>query len=163
MVSLSNRQRRSGLHIEVLGAKDFERDLVKFITGLNDLSELYDDIATLLRDAARSAAPGRTKGAIRKQKTPQGAYVNIVRNPPYAIGKFMGANRRFGWYEHPRYQQSAARQFEPWVGPAWLPGSTLDMPYFIGPAMNAVVPEILDRVGDWVEDQAGKDAFPGRK
>jgi hypothetical protein len=74
----------------------------------------------------------------------------------------MGARGRFGWYSNPRYSSSPARQFEPWVGNQWDPGEAGGAPYFIGPAINQSVDEIIEIYGDGIEDLARR-AFPGRR
>lgn len=150
---------RRSVGITVVGLRDFQADLRAFARNLDDLKIVNDRIASLVRDRARAAAPGGVKSAIRKRVRPDQASIEIYHNPQRALGVFMGAKRRFGWYANARYRGSSARQFERWVGNQWEPGDSAGKPYYIGDAINQAVPEIVEMYGEEVERLAGR-AFP---
>lgn len=84
---------------------------------LKDGSErLARNLANLIRAAGRadsrqSARASRSVRAVR-QVPPQ-----VIAGPhPLLFGSEFGALGRFGWYAHPRYRNSPARQFRPHRG-----------------------------------------------
>lgn len=114
-----------------------------------ELDRAFREIAQLMEDKAKAASPERLQPAISHSTRDGVAQLLLRRNPPDAIARFFGAKRRTGWYAKGRYRHSPARQFDPWVGNQWDPGETGGRPYYIGDAVNDVVPEaidILDRV-----------------
>lgn len=149
------------VRVEVKGLKDFRRELRKLDSRelRNGLTAIYRDIAKLVRSRAEGAAPGDVKRAIGHKANRRGAFITVRPVPEYALGVFLGAKGRFGWYSAHRYQQSSARQFEPWVGNQWDPGEPGGEPYFIGPAINRAVDDVVEKLADGIEDLARK-AFP---
>lgn len=147
--------------VTIKGLKDFRRELRKLDDkGLrNGLTDIYRKVAKFVRERAEGAAPGDVRKAIGHKANRRGAFVTVRPKPDYALGVFLGAKGRFGWYSAGRYRDSTARQFEPWVGNQWDPGETGGAPYFIGPAINRSVDEIVEMMGDGIEDLARR-AFP---
>jgi hypothetical protein len=147
--------------VEIKGLKDFRRELRKLDDRSlrNGLTPIYRKIAKLVRGRAEGAAPGDVKSAIGHKANQRGAFITIGSSPPRARGVFFGAKARFGWYAAGRFRSSSARQFEPWVGNQWDPGESGGSPYFIGPAINHSVDEIIETMGEGIEDLARK-AFP---
>jgi len=160
VAGISATQRRRGVRVEVEGLEDFEKDLRKFKRDIEALERFYVKASGYLRDRARAAAPTKLTGSIRRLPSRDAAAINIVRSPPRALGVFMGAKRRFGWYAQPKYAQSVGRQFPKWVGNQWEPGMSSGKPYHIGSAINAAVPKIMDMFADEIERKAGIAAFP---
>jgi len=148
-------------HIEIKGLADFRRELRRLDDRQlrNGLTPIYRDIAKLVKERAKGAAPGDVKSAIGHRANRRGAFITVGGRPPRALGVFFGAKARFGWYSAGRYQRSQGRQFEPWVGNQWDPGEGGAEPYFIGPAINASVDEVLEKMADGIEDLARR-AFP---
>lgn len=152
-------RRTQAARIKIVGWDEFERGLRKFNADLNDLTRLYVKVATYARDRARAAAPSRLSPGIQKSARPEGAFVNVIHRPPDALGRIMGANRRFGWYAAPQFKESRGRQFEKWVGNDWDPGSESGKPYYIGDALNSAVTEIIEIFGEEIMDMS-RPAFP---
>lgn len=147
--------------IEIEGLKPFRRALRQLDDKQlrNGLTKVYRDLAKMLRSRVEAAAPGGVKRAIGHKANQRGAFVTIRPVPEYALGVFLGAKARFGWYSAGRYSGSQGRQFEPWVGNQWDPGEAGSMPYFIGPAFNASVDEALELLADGFTELA-EQAFP---
>lgn len=146
--------------VEVRGLRDFTRELRRLEGGLQkQMRQIHQKAADLVAPRARAASPSRVAGAISGRATQKAARLQVVDRPPYALGVFMGALRRFGWYRAARYAQSTGRQFEPWVGNQWDPGAAGGAPYHIGPAINASIDDVIELMGDEIEQLAGR-AFP---
>lgn len=152
-------QRGRAFTAEIQGLEEFLAELRKMGLELDNQLKVNSLIATMVRDRARAASPGRLQQAIQKRATNEFAAIRVIRMPPDALGRFMGANRRFGWYAHPRYQNSTGRQFEKWVGNQWDPGANAGKPYYIGDAINSSVDELVELYGDDIMQKA-KRAFP---
>jgi len=108
-------------------------------------------VAALVVKRAKPAAPGDTKAALRPIGRKDQAVIRVGSKPGRAIGTFMGAKRRFGWYAAGRYQASKGRQFRPWVGNQWDPGEQAGKPYFIGSPINESTEEALEVYQDELE------------
>ncbi len=147
--------------VEIKGLADFRRELRKLDDRSlrNGITPVYREIAKLVKGRAQSAAPGDVKRAIGHRANRRGAFITIRPNPPRALGVFLGAKGRFGWYAAGRYARSSARQFEPWIGNQWEPGAGGTAPYFIGPAIDHSVDDVLEKMADGIEDLARR-AFP---
>jgi hypothetical protein len=151
--------------VEVRGLRDFRRELRRLDDGRElrrGLTAIHRDIAKLVRRRTEAAAPPDVKQSLGHRATQAAAFLTMSPRPPRALGVFWGAKRRFGWYAASRYAQSSARQFEPWVGNQWDPGETGSFgsrPYYIGAAIDRSVDEIIDMLGDGLEDLARR-AFP---
>ncbi len=147
--------------VEIRGLKDFRRELRKLDSRelRNGVTAVYREIARFVRGRVEGAAPGDVKRAIGHKANRRGAFITVRPRPDYALGVFLGAKGRFGWYSAARYRASTARQFEPWVGNQWQPGETGSEPYYIGPAINRSVDEVVEMLADGIEDLARK-AFP---
>lgn len=132
-----------------------DRDLPK------QLTLVFREAAQLVQARAQAAAPSdRHARSVRARGTQKGAFLRVVpgrRGDSLAV--FLGQRRRSGWYARGRYRPSAGRQFRPWVGNAWDPGGNAGVPYFIGPAVNQSVDEVVDLIGDRFEDLL-RQAFP---
>lgn len=161
-MALTAGQKRSGVRVEVEGLRDLQADLDRFAKKNKDLKRVYAKASSYLRDQARSAAPGKVAGSIRRLPSSEAAAINIVRNPPRSLGVFMGAKRRFGWYAKKQFAESKGRQFPNWVGNQWEPGMSNGKPYHIGDAINRSVPIIMEMFADEIERIAGATAFPER-
>lgn len=142
--------RSEAVRVEIVGLREFERDLARYAKQVDNLLPAYRKVAEMLRDRAKAAAPGSVQSAIQKRATPTSAAIQIIHRPARALGVFMGANRRFGWYSSPQFQKSSGRQFEKWVGNQWVPGSQSGKPYYIGDAVNESVDEAMDLLLDEV-------------
>ena len=88
------------------------------------LKEAHVSVAELVRDRSQHRGT-RQQVAAAKAMVADGtttmARIRIKNTPaaPFAIGAFMGAKGRFGWYGKRRYRSSSARQFPEWVGNNW--------------------------------------------
>lgn len=146
--------------IEIRGLKELRRELKRMDRAWGKaLREVHVKVAELVAGRARSASPGSVSGAVKGRGTQRKAIIQVGLRPPRAIAVFMGARRRFGWYSNPRYRGSRGRQFEPWVGNQWDPGDNGGTPYFIGPAINQSVEDVIELYGDEIEKLAAR-AFP---
>jgi hypothetical protein len=148
-------------HVEIKGLADFRRELRKLDDRelRNGLTPIYREIAKMVKDRAKAAAPAGVRSSIGHRANRNGAFITTKGSPPRALGVFWGAKARFGWYAAGRYTSSTGRQFEPWVGNQWSPGETGGEPYFIGPAINRSVDEVIETMADGIEDLARR-AFP---
>lgn len=126
---------------------------------LDDMLKVNTLISTLARDHARAASPARLQQAIQKRATSEYASIQVIHRPADALGRFMGANRRFGWYAAPKFKDSTGKQFPKWVGNQWDPGDNAGKPYYIGDAINELIDKIVDLYGDDIMEKA-KPAFP---
>jgi len=131
--------------------------LLELITSLGKASaataivtKSNSDISKKLSKIAKSAAPGKTSKSIRAKSNFHEIGLTIGSNPPYSIGTFFGANRRFGWYAASKFSGSGAKQFKPWVGQNWTPGEETDKPYHIGSPLNAATPEVINEIADTI-------------
>lgn len=150
------------MKVKVRGLDEFRRELKRIDRALGkELRQVHLKVAGLVSGRARAAAPGRTGQAIRPRATQKSAFVQVGSRPGHAIGTFMGAKRRFGWYAAGRYRTSEGRQFEPWIGNQWDPGDGAGGPYHIGPAIDGSIDEVIELYGDEIEELAAK-AFPDR-
>jgi hypothetical protein len=148
------------IKVEVHGLKEFRREIKKVDRALGrELRQVHLKVADLVAGRARGAAPGGVKGAIGSKATQKAAFVQIRNRPARALAVFMGMKRRSGWYAAGRYRSSQGRQFEPWVGNQWDPGEFGGDPYYIGPAINRSVDDVLDLYGDELEKLARR-AYP---
>lgn len=125
-----------------------------------EFRQVWLKVAKHVLERAEAAAPSHTKGALKARATQKAAFVRITPGPRGdALAEFWGMRRRAGWYSHPRYRNSAGRQKRPWVGNQWDPGAQGGKPYFIGDAINDSVDEVVEILGDGVEDLARKAGF----
>lgn len=148
--------------IEIEGLPEFRRELRKMAKGLDlQMTVIHKKAAVVVATAAKGGAPYGTKSAIRGRGTRVGAFVDVGLSPPRAIGTFMGAKKRFGWYGHPRYSASTGRQFPDWVGNQWIPGENAGKPYHIGTPINASIDTVENLMGDEIESLARR-AFPDK-
>lgn len=149
-----------GPGIVIVGLPEFRRELNRMAKNLSgEMSNIHKEVARYVAGEAKSAAPRGTKSAIKGRGNRSGAFIDVHTKPVRALGTFMGAERRFGWYAHPRYAASTGRQFEPWVGDSWSPGDSSGKPYFIGDAINDALDPAFELIGDKIEDLARR-AFP---
>jgi hypothetical protein len=145
--------------VRVRGLDDFRRELKKVDKALGkELRQVHLKVARLVADRAQRAAPGRTAKAISAAATQKVAAVRITPKRGDELGVFMGMKRRSGWYAKGRYRASTGRQFRPWVGANWDPGDG-GGPYYIAPAINRSIDDVIDLYGDEIEKLAAK-AFP---
>lgn len=158
-MALTKKQRGRAVRMEIKGLDEFLAGLRKMSADVMDMRKVYELIALLARDRARAAAPSRIQRGIQKRADATGAYVDVIRRPPDAVGRVMGANRRFGWYEKSQFMESAGKQFEPWVGNQWAPGANAGKPYYIGDAINEAVDEIIELFGEDIMRKA-TPAYP---
>jgi hypothetical protein len=146
--------------VTIVGLREFRSELRRMNRELGrEMRQVHLKVAALVAGRAKSAAPGELAGAITPRATQKAAFIGVRPKPPYALGVFMGARGRFGWYSNPRYRGSAGRQFEPWVGNQWDPGDGGGAPYYIGPAINRSVDDVIELYGDEI-DQLARRAFP---
>jgi len=146
--------------IRVRGLPEFRRELKAVDKAFGkELRQVHLKVARLVADRAKAAAPARARKAIRARATQRSASIEMVNNPADALGILWGMRRRSGWYGARRYRQSSGRQFRPWVGNQWDPGETGGQPYYVGPAINASVDEVVELFGDGIEKLAAR-AFP---
>lgn len=125
-----------------------------------ELRQVWLKAAKHVLARAESAAPSYTAGALKARATQKAAFISITAGPRGdALAEFWGMKRRSGWYSHPRYRNSAGRQKRPWVGNQWDPGEQGGKPYFVGDAINDSVDEVIDILGDGIEDLARKAGF----
>lgn len=142
------------------GLPEFRRELKAVDKAFGkELRQVHLKVARLVADRAKAAAPARARKAIRARATQRSASIEMVNNPADALGILWGMRRRSGWYGARRYRQSSGRQFRPWVGNQWDPGETGGQPYYVGPAINASVDEVVELFGDGIEKLAAR-AFP---
>lgn len=133
--------------------KDIDKGLGK------ELRQVWLRAAKLVADRADSAAPQRAKGVIKPRATQRAAFVRVTPRDGDELGVFLGMTRRSGWYRRGRYARSKGKQFRPWVGNQWDPGEQGGKPYFIGDAINESVDEVVDILGDGIEDLARRHGF----
>lgn len=152
--------------VEIRGLREFRRELRQIDSRMgNEVRKVHRRVADLVarRAVAGALAGGRQAAAaakaIKPRATNTSAKIETVRRPPFALGVFWGQKRRSGWYANPRYSESTARQFPPWVGNQWDPGETGGKPYHIGPAINASLDEVEDIYLEGIDDIARR-AFP---
>jgi len=146
--------------VTIIGLREFHGELRRMSRELGrEMRQAHLKVAALVAGRAKGAAPAGLSGAITPRATQKAAFIGVRAKPAYALGVFMGARGRFGWYSNPRYRGSSARQFEPWVGNQWDPGDAGGAPYFIGPAINRSVDDIVELYGDEV-DRLAHRAFP---
>jgi hypothetical protein len=146
--------RVEGYNEFVAGLKKVDRDFAR------NLAKLHRVTANYVRDRARAAAGGRHSSAITGRGDDRSA--KLVVKPGRrgdSLVKFFGAKRRTGWYAARKFSSSSGRQHKPWVGNQWDPGERNAVPYLIGDAINAAVPEIEREFVEWVELIA-RPAFP---
>jgi len=104
------------VHVTVRGLREVERALDRLPPDALDILKdgatiVARDLANKIRAAARArgrqaARPGRTTRVLRS------TFPKVVAGPHVLlIGTEFGANGRYGWYSHPRYSDSPARQF----------------------------------------------------
>lgn len=124
-----------------------------------DFRQVWLRAAQLVADRADAAAPRRAKGVIKPRATQRAAFVRVTPKRGDELGVFLGQTRRSGWYRRGRYHDSKGKQFRPWVGNQWDPGDQGGKPYFIGDAINDSIDEVIDILGDGVEDIARRAGF----
>lgn len=151
--------RSQAARVEIIGLKEFQRDLNRYAKQVENLLPAFRKVAEMLRDRAKAAAPADVASGIQKRATPLSASLQFIHRPPRTLGVLWGANRRFGWYAHPQFQNSTGRQFERWVGNQWTPGAEAGKPYFVGDAINNSVDEAMDLLLDEVIHLA-RHAYP---
>lgn len=149
--------------VEVRGLREFTRELRRLEGDLHkQMRPIHQKAADLVAARARASSPPSVASSISGKATQKAARLQVVDRPPWALGVFMGAKRRFGWYRAARYADSAGRQFEPWVGNQWDPGAAGGAPYHIGPAINQSIDDVVELMGDEIEQLAAR-AFPERR
>ena len=126
-----------------------------------EFRQVWLKAAQLVADRAVAAAPARAKGAIKGRATQRAAHVRVTPKRGDELAVFLGQTRRSGWYHRGRYHDSKGKQFRPWVGNQWDPGEQGGKPYFIGDAINESVDDVIEILGDGVEDLARKAGFFG--
>lgn len=148
--------------VQVRGLNEFRRELRR-IDGsrfANTTRRVHRKVADLVAGKARAAAGSRLGRAIKPSATNNSAKVVMVDNPPDALAKLWGTNRRTGWYAAPRFAASTGRQHPTWVGNQWDPGENGGKPYIVGDAINASVDEIERIYLVDLIDEVTRDAFP---
>ena len=149
--------------VTVVGLNDFRRELRRLDRALGvEMRKIHLKVSKLVAGRARRAAPPALQTAIRDSATQKAAFVGTVPKPGYALAWIWGARRRTGWYAKGRYHDSPARQFPAWVGNQWDPGELGGSPYYIGPAINQSIDEVVELYGDEIEDLSRR-AFPERR
>jgi len=153
----------ASLSVRVEGLSQFRRELKAANPKFGrELAKAHKKAGDHVANKAKGPLPARVrKSAIRGRGTQRGAFVDVVPVRGDELGVLMGAKRRVGWYSQPKYGSSSGRQFEPWVGNQWEPGSNAGKPYFIGAPINSSVDDVVEILGDALED-AAKRAFPDR-
>ncbi len=124
-----------------------------------ELRQVWLKAANLVEARAVAAAPTRAKKAIKGRATQRAAFIRVTPRRGDELAVFLGQTRRSGWYRRGRYYDSKGKQFRPWVGNQWDPGENDGRPYFIGAAINDSVDEVVEILGDGVEDVARKAGF----
>lgn len=151
---------RNGLSFQIIGLDEFVKGMKVGMVGIPAMMlQAHREVARAMADPARAVAPGRTGAAIEDYATMREARVEVTNEPGHAIGTFMGARRRFGWYAHPRYSGSTGKQFQPWVGNQWDPGEEQGKPYYIGTPINVAAEQAENIFLDAFERQFAL-AFP---
>jgi hypothetical protein len=134
--------RGAGGRLAVAGMAELQAGLkVAQVKMAREMGRAHRKVAAVVAGRAKQAAPGGTASAIRPVGNKDNAVVRIGPAPGRAIGTFMGAKGRFGWYAAGRYAGSQGRQFKPHVGNQWVPGEQGGRPYHIGDAINAATEE----------------------
>lgn len=148
------------VRVSIRGMKEFRRELKRLDRKLGkELRKVWLRAAELVAERADAAAPARAKGVIKPRATQRAARIEITPKRGDELAVFLGQRRRSGWYRRARYRASTGRQFKPWVGNQWDPGETGGQPYHIGAAINAAVDDVVDVIGDGIDDLARR-AFP---
>ena len=138
------------LAIRVEGMEDFLGELKRVDPEFKrTLAKTHREVAKIVRDDARQAAPSRHRSAITSRADPKSAKVTVKpgrRGDSLAV--FLGMKGRSGWYARRQFRSSRGRQHRPWVGNQWDPGATGGVPYLIGPAINRSVDDVVDEYGE---------------
>lgn len=153
--------------VEILNYKEF-RAALREVEGNWDsaMSLAHQKIGTRGAGFARARARGmggvqaKAASAIGEKHTPRFAAVAVMPSAVDRMGNaaFWGAKRHTGWYDHPRYQDSAP-QHPPWVGSSWDVAEHGQGPYAINEALAANIDELLDEYLVAI-DGIAKRAFP---
>jgi hypothetical protein len=142
--------------IEVRGLKEALAAMRKVDKQIpKTVRRIHKEVGEVVASRARSAADRRTASAIKSRSTQRNAKIIVGLRPPVAIGRVVGANRRFGWYSHPRYRGSSGRQYRPHLGSSWTP----EQLYQVGPAMPPAMDEALKLLEERFTDLF-REAFP---
>lgn len=124
-----------------------------------DLRQVWLKASKVVEARAVGAAPSRAKKAIKGRATQRAAFIRVTPKRGDELAVVLGQTRRSGWYRRGRYYGSKGKQFRPWVGNQWDPGENEGKPYFIGDAINDSVDEVVEILGDGVEQVARKAGF----
>lgn len=74
-------------------------------------------LAVRIRAAARASSRQSARASRTVRAATEGNTPRVIAGPhPLLFGSNFGAQARFGWYLKPRYWDSPARQFRPWIG-----------------------------------------------
>ncbi len=152
--------------VQVQGLRDFQKDL-KWGEKVHreEFKKVHRNVSDLVGDRARAAMgsggpqASRAAAGVKSRATQTAAIISTGGRPPYTLGVIWGMRRRSGWYAAKRYDQSAKRQFKPWVGSQWDPGEHGGKPYYIGSAINASEPEVERLYLEGIDAVSGR-AFP---
>ena len=138
------------LAIRVKGLEDFLGELKRVDPEWRKtVAKTHREVAKVVRDDARAAAPGRHKSAISSRADPRSAQITVKpgrRGDSLAV--FLGMKGRSGWYTAGQFRSSRGRQHRPWVGNQWQPGDRNGVPYHIGPAINRSVDDVIEEYGE---------------
>lgn len=146
---------------EITGLKAFRKELRDVDKALGkDLRQAMLKASKLVEARARGASPVGHAASIRGGATQRAALLRIgPGRKGTSLATFLGQTQRSGWYGWRRYRRSTGRQFDKWVGNQWDPGDAGGKPYFIGDAINDSVDDVIDVLGDEIEQLAAR-AFP---
>lgn len=154
------------VQIEIEGLRNFTRELKRVDKAFGPkLRQVHLRIAVLVEGRTHSAmraGGGQASAAVRgvrAKATQKMAAIQTSRGPGWTLGVIWGQRRRTGWYARPRYRASSGRQFRPWVGNQYEPGSQAGKPYFLGDAMNSSIDEAIDLFGDAIDELAREAGF----
>src|SRR6266705_520239 len=107
--------------VNVGGAEEVRRALLKLPLQARDearkgMTKLSRDLANIIRAAGRADSRQSARAA-RTVRARTGLSPGVIAGPhDLLFGSEFGVKRRFGWYAHPRYFHSTARQFRRHLG-----------------------------------------------
>lgn len=154
----------SGAAVTVRGIKEFRRELRRlhgeWPRALRDVhKEIADHGAKLAQGYARGMGGVQAKAAaaIKGYANQREARIGVSAGKTYPMANvaFWGAKRHTGWYAG----IAGPAQHPPWVGNSWDVAVVGEGPYAINPALAAYLPELMEMVGDRLE-QLARAAFP---
>lgn len=133
------------VRFEVAGLKAAAKEMRRWDGDISKAMRVANrEIADELRSLVVSSAPPELQRSLRSGSTALEVQLKVGLRPAWAIGEFMGAKKRSGWYSDIRYAASVGRQFRPWVGNQWEPGERNGAPYYIGVPINRFMPGVED-------------------